>query len=357
MEKKKVALVGATGIAGQQFVPALENHPWYEITGLAASRRSAGKTYLEALKDEKTGAIQWWCEGFPSARLQEMTVQLADDLDPTRYDLVFTAIESAPARELEPKYAETTPVISTASAFRMEADVPILIPGVNSNHAELLTTQRKERGWKGFITPIPNCTTCGLAISLAPLHEAFGLDRVIMTSMQAVSGAGRSPGVLALDIIDNVVPFISGEEEKVQRETQKLLGTVTDGAASPADFVVSCTCTRVAVVDGHTETVFVSTKEPCDVEQAAAAMREFGKEIADLPSGPDRMIQVYDDPFRPQPRFDRDASNGMTTSVGRLRPDPVLGGIKYVLLSHNTKMGAAKGAVLVAEMLQQAGYF
>ena len=355
--KKKVAIVGATGIAGQQFIDALDNHPWYEITGLAASKRTAGRTYVEALRDQKTGALLWWGEGFPSAELQQMPVQLGDDLDASQYDLVFTAIESEPAKVLEPQYAATTPVISTASAFRMEDDVPILIPGVNSEHAKLLDAQRAKRGWKGFITPIPNCTTCGLAITLAPLHKAFGLTNVIMTSMQAISGAGRSPGVLGLDIVDNVVPFIFGEEEKVQRETQKLLGACGDDCVAPADFVVSCTCTRVAVRDGHTETVFVATEEPCDVDQAAAAMREFGKEIAELPSGPEQMIAVNDDPFRPQPRVDRDAGEGMTTTVGRLRPDPALGGLKYVLLSHNTKMGAAKGAVLVAEMLQQAGYF
>jgi len=354
--KKKVAIVGATGIAGQQFIPALQDHPWYEITGLAASARNAGKTYAKALRDEKTGALRWWCEGFPSTELQGMTVQLADDLDASQYDVVFTAIDTEPARELEPKYAQTTPVISTVSAFRMEPDVPMLIPGVNSDHLKLLDAQRANRGWKGFVTPIPNCTTCGLAITLAPLHRAFGLDKVIMTSMQAISGAGRSPGVLALDIIDNVIPFISGEEEKVQRETQKLLGTLGNGSVVPADFAVSCTCTRVAVLDGHTETVVVSTKEPCNVEQAAAAMRAFGKEIAKLPSGPEHLIHVHEDPFHPQPRVDREAGDGMTTTVGRLRPDSALGGVKYVLLSHNTKMGAAKGAVLVAELLQQNGY-
>ncbi|HJX68651.1 MAG TPA: aspartate-semialdehyde dehydrogenase, partial [Dehalococcoidia bacterium] len=250
-------------------------------------------------------------------------------------------------------------VISTASAFRYDEDVPILIPGINSEHAKLINVQRKARGWKGFIAPIPNCTTTGLAITLKPIYESFGVNAVIMTSMQALSGAGRSPGVIGLDILDNVIPFIAGEEEKVQRETQKILGKVAGNSVSPARFNVSCTCTRVNVREGHTESVFVSTQQACEVNDVARAMTEYrgSANEVELPSAPRHMIIVHEDPFRPQPRLDRDAEDGMATVVGRIRKDNVLkNGIKYLLVSHNTKMGAAKGAVLVAELLIRDGY-
>jgi aspartate-semialdehyde dehydrogenase len=271
---------------------------------------------------------------------------------------VFSAVESEPARELEPKYAKDVPVISTASAFRYEADVPILIPPVNPEHTALLNVQRRSRGWKGYVTPIPNCTTTGLAVTLKPLADAFGLKTVLMTSMQACSGAGRSPGVVALDIIDNVIPFISGEEEKVQRETAKILGRLQGDAIAPHTARVSCTCTRVGVLEGHTEAVYVGLGRPASIEEVRAALAGFGagSPVSKLPTAPAHWIAVQDDPFRPQPRLDRDAGGGMTTTVGRLRVDPVLeNGFKYMLVSHNPKMGAAKGAILVAELLREQG--
>lgn len=355
----RAAIVGATGIVGQQFVVALQGHPWIEMTTLAASERSAGKTYEQALRDAKTGSSRWYCEEEPPADVMHMPVVQAQGLDASKYDVIFTAIESDEARVLEPQLAKHAPVISTASAFRYDDDVPLLIPGVNNDHAALVKRQRQQRGWKGFILPIPNCTTTGLAISLKPIQERFGLDAVIMTSMQAISGAGRSPGVISLDILDNVIPFISGEEEKVQRETQKILGQYVGEGIAAADFKVSCTCTRVNVKDGHTEAVFAATRRPCSVEDVRQAMLDYADVLADkgLPSAPQRFIVVRDDPFRPQPRLDRDAEGGMATVVGRLRKDTVLeNGIKYMLVSHNTKMGAAKGAVLVAELLHKDGY-
>ena len=204
-------------------------------------------------------------------------MQNASEMDISGVDLIFSAIESDQAQILEPKFAVTKPVISTASAFRYEKDVPILIPGINSEQAALLKQQKKARGWKGFITPIPNCTTTGLAITLKPIYDAFGIRSVVMTSMQAMSGAGRSPGVLGLDILDNVIPYIANEEEKVQRETQKILGALAGGAIQPAQFAVSCTCTRVNVREGHTEAVFVSTEKDCQPEDVAQAMREFDR--------------------------------------------------------------------------------
>jgi aspartate-semialdehyde dehydrogenase len=355
----RAAIVGATGIVGQQFLVALNHHPWIKVEALAASERSAGRSYREAITDPNSGALRWFCDEPPTQEFMDMPVRNAADMEVSGVDIVFSAIESDQARVLEPKFAAEKAVISTASAFRYEDDVPILIPGINSGHAGLLEIQRRLRGWKGFITPIPNCTTSGLAITLKPIHELFGVRAVIMTSMQAMSGAGRSPGVRGLDILDNVIPYIPGEEEKVQRETQKILGLMERDAVRAAEFPVSCTCTRVNVREGHTESVFVSTRKPCEVDEIAQAMREFAGSAgeAELPSTPRHMILVHDDPFRPQPRLDRDAEDGMATVVGRIRKDAVLeNGIKYLLVSHNTKMGAAKGAVLVAELLMRDGY-
>jgi len=355
--KLRVAIVGATGIAGQQFVDALRDHRRLEIGVLAASERSAGRPYGEALRDAKTGALRWWCGGPPPAHVLDLPVVAGSRLEPCDVDLVFSAVEADVARELEPRWAAERPVVSTASAFRYEDDVPLLIPGVNLDHAPLLHAQRSRRGWKGFVVPIPNCTTTGLAIALKPLHVRFGVERVAVTSMQGISGAGRSPGVVALDIVDNVVPFIPGEEEKVARETRKILGALGEGAIVPAPCVVSATCTRAAVLEGHTEAVSVSLGAACSPADAAAVMREWTGGVEDLPSAPRRMITVHDDPFRPQPRLDRDADGGMTTSVGRLRPDELWPhGLRFVLVSHNTKMGAAKGAILLAEALDRDGY-
>ncbi len=344
---------------GQQFLVALKNHPWIEITALAASERSAGRSYKEAISDAQSGALRWFCQEPPAEEVMTMPVQNAAEMDISALDIVFSAVESDQAKILEPKFAREKAVISTASAFRYDEDVPILIPGINSEHTKLINVQRKARGWRGFITPIPNCTTAGLAITLKPIYESFGVNAVIMTSMQALSGAGRSPGVIGLDILDNVIPFIVGEEEKVQQETQKILGSFAGNTVNPARFNVSCTCTRVNVREGHTESVFVSTQKTCAVDEITRVLREYNGLVggAELPSAPRHMIIVHEDPFRPQPRLDRDAEDGMATVVGRIRKDNVLeNGIKYLLVSHNTKMGAAKGAVLVAELLIRDGY-
>jgi aspartate-semialdehyde dehydrogenase len=355
----KAGIVGATGIVGQQFIVALKDHPWIQIAALAASERSAGHSYKEAVTDAYSGALRWYCQEPPVEEVMTMPVHNAGEMDTSALDIVFSAIESDQARILEPRFARDKAVISTASAFRYDDDVPVLIPGVNSEHARLINVQKKARGWKGFITPIPNCTTTGLTITLKPIYELFGVNAVIMTSMQALSGAGRSPGVIGLDILDNVIPFIAGEEEKVQRETQKILGSFAGSSISPARFNVSCTCTRVNVREGHTESVFISTQKLCEVNDVVRAMREYSGSASEteLPSAPQHMIIVRDDPLRPQPRLDRDSEDGMATVVGRIRKDNVLkNGIKYLLVSHNTKMGAAKGAVLVAELLIRDGY-
>ena len=351
----KVAVIGATGAVGQEFIIALNKHRWFELTQVAASERSAGKKYIDAIRDPNSGILRWHNREEVPDYIKDVVVSRVDDIRPENFDLIFTALESDDAKIIEPKFAKTTPVISTAAAFRYEPDVPILIPGINDDHAELLNIQRKNRGWKGFIAPLPNCTTTGMAITLKPILDSFGIDRVFMTSMQALSGAGRSPGVIALDIMDNVIPYIPKEEEKVQVETKKILGYMNNGSVAPASLKVSCTCTRVPVLDGHTESVFVETKETVEAQDVKEEMVKFSKNvtITGLPSAPKDYIIVHDDPTRPQPRIDREVNDGMTTVVGRIRKDTAFDkGIKYMLLSHNEKMGSAKGAVLLAELLK-----
>jgi aspartate-semialdehyde dehydrogenase len=351
-EAFRVGVLGATGLAGQQVLAALERHPWFTVAAVGASETSAGKTLGEALRDP-SGSSRWFADGQPDAAILGLRCLRASDLLSQPVDLLFSAVSKEVAQQWEPKFAERIPVISTASAFRYEPDVPILLPGINDAHAEALHDQRRRRGWRGFIAPIPNCTTTGLAVSLKPLHDAFGVRTVMMTSMQAVSGAGREGGVLALDVIDNIIPFIPGEEEKVERETRKIIGHWNE----PAPFTVSCTCTRVNLQHGHFEAVFVGTERPADAASATAAMERFGVDgLKGLPSAPERLLRVDHDPFRPQPRRDRDAGGGMTVTVGRVRDEPALKGVKYVVLSHNTKLGAGKGAVLLAEWLTREGY-
>jgi aspartate-semialdehyde dehydrogenase len=358
MSRIPVAVVGATGLAGQQFLASLAGHPELEVLKLAASPRSAGKKYAEAVKDDK-GASKWFCSEPLAAEHASIVVEDSAKMTTDGVRLVFSAVEADVARELEPRCAEKVPVISTASAFRYEPDVPVFLPGVNWDHAALIDVQRKKRGWKGFVSPGPNCTTVGLAMTLRPLDVAFGVSRVIMTSMQALSGAGRSPGVSAMDILDNIIPYIPKEEEKVQSETLKILGKISGEAITPANMTVSCTCTRVNVLEGHTESVFVELRKKAGLDEVKAAWRELGADLAALKlhSAPKHLISVTDDPFRPQVRLDRDAEGGMSTVVGRLREDPALpNGVKYLLVSHNTRMGAARGAILVAEYLTKKGY-
>ncbi|MGI0034906.1 MAG: aspartate-semialdehyde dehydrogenase [Nitrososphaera sp.] len=351
----KVAVIGATGAVGQEFVVALNKHKWFELKQVAASERSAGKKYVDAIRDPNSGILRWHNREEVPEYVRDMVVSKVDDVRPDNFDLIFTALESDDAKIVEPRIAKTTPVISTAAAFRYETDVPVLIPGINDSHADLLDVQRKNRGWKGFIAPLPNCTTTGMAITLKPILDRFGIEKVFMTSMQAVSGAGRSPGVIALDIMDNVIPYIPKEEEKVQVETRKILGELNNGSITSALFRVSCTCTRVPVLDGHTESVFVETKSAAEADEVKKEMLKYSQNVSirNLPTAPKDYIIVHDDPTRPQPRIDREINDGMTTVVGRLRKDTAFdNGIKYVLLSHNEKMGSAKGAVLLAELLK-----
>jgi aspartate-semialdehyde dehydrogenase len=348
-----IAIVGATGIVGQQAIVCLTNHPWFKVTKLAASERSAGKKYRDALKDS-SGASKWWCPEEIPEDIAEIMVEDASQFDPTSVDMIFSTVDTSVAKELEPKFAKTTPVISTASAFRYEDDTPILIGGVNMEQAQLLDIQRKKRGWQGFIAPKSNCTISGLVVSLKPILDKFGVKQVIMVSQQAMSGAGRTPGLSAMDMTENVIPYIPGEEPKVEMEPQKILGKLVGEGIVPAPFGISATCTRVPVLDGHLVSAFVQTEKPCTPEEIKEVMTNFGKEFSalTLPSSPKHLIEVTDDPFRPQPRVDRERGGGMTVTVGRIRKDPLFqNGIKYVCLAHNTKLGAAKGALQTAEYL------
>ena len=355
--RRRVAVIGATGVAGQQFLVSLNRHPWFELTTLAASARSADKSYAEAITAEN-GQMRWACdEPLPEA-FRDAPVQDASRFDPESVDLVFSAVESDAARALEESYAPHVPVVSTSSAFRYEDDVPIVVPGVNHEHAVLVKRQQRERGWKGFVVPIPNCTTTGIAVALAPLARRFGVEAAIVTSMQALSGAGRSPGVNSLDILGNVIPFIPKEEEKVQTETSKILGTLEGDRIQPLELPVSAHCNRVNVRDGHMVCVSAGLREAATPQEVRDLLRSAGREFVDLglPSAPESMVHVTEDPFRPQPLQDRGLGDGMTTTVGRVREDPVLrNGVKLVVLSHNTKMGAAKGATLLAEYLVHRG--
>lgn len=356
--KIPVAVVGATGIAGQQVLAALSAHPTFEIAALAASERSAGRNFEDAITDASSGLRRWYVDSTePPAEALRLEVQDAKALRLDGIKLVFAAVESEAARELEALYARYVPTISTARPYRMEPDVPLLIPGVNLDHAALVSEQRRRRGWKGYIATLPNCTAIGLAITLKALDQAFGVDSVIVTTMQGISGAGRD--LPALDIVENIVPYIPREEERVVIETRKILGRFGEGCIGEHPVKVSATCTRASVLAGHTESVTASLKRAASIDEVAAAFERFGTDFTDLalPSSPQHMITVHRNPMRPQPRLDRDAERGMTTSVGRIRPDEVMpNGIKYVLVSHNSAMGAGRGAVLLAEYLERTGY-
>jgi aspartate-semialdehyde dehydrogenase len=347
MKKLEVGILGATGIVGQRLLSRLENHPWFEARWLGASERSQGKSYAQACS---------WRLREPMPRsAREITV---NECTPGKApQLVFSSLDSKIAGEVEEAFARAGHVVvSNSSNHRMDPDVPLLIPEVNPEHLALVRVQRKERKWKGMIVTNPNCTTVGLVVSLAPLEKAFGVRKVMMTSMQAVSGAGY-PGVPTLDILANVIPYISNEEEKVEQETQKLLGRLTDGHVELARLAVSAQCNRVMVEDGHTESISVALQSKASVEDLLDTWRKFRAlpQERGLPSAPKHPIVVREEIDRPQPKFDAMVEGGMATVIGRLRPCPVLQ-FKYTAFSHNTIRGAAGAALLNAELMKSEGY-
>ncbi len=342
--KYRVGILGATGTVGQRFCQLLENHPQFEITALAASDRSTGKPYAEACAWKLAGAMP---ENVKSIEVQPIE-------PPLDCEIVFSSLPSTVARETEEAFARAGyPVISNSSSYRMDEDVPLLIAEINADHLGLIKRQQEKRGFgKGFIVTNPNCAVTSFAPPIAALHRKFGVESAIVTTLQAISGAGY-PGVSSMDIMDNVLPYIAGEEPKVETEAQKILGRFSNGMIEKADFTVSAQCFRVPVLDGHTASVRVNLKETATLEDVIEAMSKFPS--LDLHSSPKQFIYVCDEPSRPQPRLDRDAGNGMTITVGRLFPDNIFD-YRFVTLSHNTVRGAAGSAILNAELLIDKGY-
>jgi len=345
--KISIGILGATGVVGQRFIQMLEQHPWFEVAWLAASDRSEGKTYSEAAR--------WRLKTPLPPAVGAMTVSPATPEGAPK--IIFAALDASIAAELEPRFAEAgCAVVSNSSALRMKEDVPLVIPEVNGGHVKLIDIQEWRKKSGGYVVTNPNCSAIGLVLALAPLHQRFGLETVMAVTMQAVSGAGY-PGVASLDILGNVIPFIKNEEEKMEEETRKLLGRLNGSRVIPGAFAMSAQCNRVAVEDGHTESVSIRLKSKAKPEEIIAAWNSYRSEPQELklPSAPERPVVYVDAKDRPQPRFDVDTGAGMTTVVGRLRPCGVLDW-KFTVLSHNTIRGAAGAAVLNAELLKAKGY-
>ncbi len=342
-----VCVLGATGAVGQKFIKLLEGHPWFEITEVAASERSAGRRYEEATAWKQTTAIP---ESVRSLEIRPCTPEL-------KSRVVFSGLDASVAGQIEEDLARAGYVVlSNSKNHRMDADVPLVIPEINSDHLGLIPIQRRKRGSKGYIVTNSNCSTMFLAMALGPLHKEFTVEKVLVTTMQAVSGAGY-PGVPSLDILGNVIPHIGGEEEKMEIETRKILGCFNGQSIDLADFSVSAQCNRVAVEDGHTESVSVKLGRETTVGQITALLDAFTgpPQHLKLPSAPERPILVMQAPDRPQPRFDVNLFNGMATLVGRIRPCSVLN-FKFTLLGHNTVRGAAGASILNAELLKAQGF-
>ncbi len=344
----EVGIIGVTGMVGQQYVKLLAEHPWFKPKVFIGGK-SAGKLYEEA--------VEWIGEYEPPKELMRKQVEPAEP-ERQKADLFFSCLPSEVAKELEAKYAAMYRVISDASAYRMEPDVPLIIPEVNPDHLELLREQKRRRRWKGFIVTGPNCTAAGLVMALKPLHDEFKLKKVIVATLQAVSGAGY-PGVSSLLIIDNVIPYIKKEEEKVAIESLKMLGTLENGKVKPANIMIAAMCHRVPVLDGHLESVYVETERPIKPEDAKEVLRSFkGKpQELKLPTAPENPIVVREEDDRPQPRKDRNAGNGMSTVVGRIRKGIDDYSLRFSLISHNTIRGAAGNAILTAELMYKLGYW
>lgn len=342
-----VTVLGATGSVGQRFVSLLDNHPWFKVVALAASDRSVGQSYAKACRWVLSEPMPAWA--------RDMTIVPAVP-DAINSKIVFSALPADMAKDLEPQFAKAGfAVCSNASSHRREADVPLLLPEVNADHIALVRQQRQNRGWSGAILTNPNCTSTGLTIALKALQDAFGLQKVFVVSMQALSGAGY-PGVASLDITDNVIPYIGGEEEKVEWEPRKMLGRLNNNNVTMANVKFSAHTNRVAVIDGHTVCASVELETAATPEQARQALSSYQAPTAarTLPSAPQPVILLRDEPDRPQPRLDRLTGSGMTTVVGRVRPDPLFH-LKFVVLSHNTIRGAAGGSIYNAELLVQEG--
>jgi aspartate-semialdehyde dehydrogenase len=342
-----VSVLAATGSVGQRFVQLLDNHPFFEVVALTGSDRSIGQPYVETCHWILPEPMPAWAHGMTVVPTTPAAVNAP---------LAFSALPASIAKEAEPEFARAgVKVCTNASAYRAEPDVPILLPEVNADHTGLVEIQRKKRGWSGFIVANSNCTSTGMTVALKALLDAFGLSVVFAVSLQALSGAGY-PGVPSMDIIDNVIPFIGGEEEKVEWEPRKMLGKVNGEEIELAPFAISAHTNRVAVSDGHTVCLTVELRERADLKHIAQALQEYRAPAisADLPSAPKPVIILRNEPDRPQPRLDRMTGGGMATIVGRLRADPIFD-LRMVVLSHNTIRGAAGGSIYNAELLVKQG--
>jgi aspartate-semialdehyde dehydrogenase len=345
--KTPVAVLGATGTVGQKLVRLLAEHPWFDLVAVAASSASAGRPYREVVRWRETSEL-------PSS-VGELTIQ--DCAPPLPGAIVFSALDAEVAGPIEQAFAKSGAyVVTNTRTHRMEPDVPLLIPEVNADHVELVRCQHESRKWSGGILANPNCSTAALALALAPLDRAFGIEQLFVSTMQAVSGAGY-PGVPSLDIVGNVIPYIGGEEEKIERETRKILGRMASGAVEPAAMKISAHSNRVAVVDGHMMAVSVSFRKRVAPADALGVLQEFRgpEEVAALPSSPNPPIEVDQRTDRPQPRLDLERGRGMAVTVGRVRPCPVLD-LRMVVLGHNTVRGAAGQGVQIAELLVDRGW-
>jgi aspartate-semialdehyde dehydrogenase len=340
MEKIKAGVLGATGNVGQRFIELLSKHPWFELTSLAASDKSAGKKYGDA--------ASWRLESKIPENVKDMKVV---PVDPKKVDadIVFSALPTELAKTVEPDFAKAGFVVaSNASALRMEKDIPLVIPEVNPEHLGLIDVQQDNRKWDGYVVTNPNCTTIMMAVTLRPLAK-FNIEKIYLASMQAISGAGYD-GVPSMAILDNVIPYIGQEEEKVETETKKLLGEFNGSEIIDAPFKVSASCNRVHVMDGHTEVVWVEMADNPSTDDVKQAFLDFDPGLSELPTEPTPVIEVKEEKDRPQPRMDRNIGGGMTVSVGRIRP-----GIRYICMGHNTIRGAAGASVLNAELLRKMG--
>ena len=347
MEKIKVGILGATGMVGQRFIQLLEDHPWFEISELAASERSAKKPYEEAVSG------RWKLETpIPSKAASMMVKECKPGLD---CKIVFSALDAGIAGSVEEDFAKAGYVVSSNSRnHRMDEDVPLLIPEVNAEHTAIIEHQRGKYNGKGYIVTNPNCSTIGLVLALAPLHKKYGIKKLVVTTLQALSGAGF-PGVPSLDILDNVIPFIGGEEGKMESESLKLLGTLKGGKFVYADIKISASCNRVSVKDGHLECVSIEMEKKPSIDELTLTLKDFNPlKGLNLPFSPPQPILVKEEENRPQPKYDRDLGKGMASIVGRVRECPVLD-YKFLILSHNTIRGAAGAAILNAEYLKVKG--
>lgn len=348
MSKLKVAVLGATGLVGQRFLAMLADHPYFDVVALVASERSAGKKYEEVVK--------WVLEVPLPDKFRDMTVLPPDPEKLPDVDLVFSALPSDVAQSIELEFVKKGyVVVSNASNNRLDPDVPLVVPEINADHLELAKVQKKTRGWPGLLIKNANCTTIILTLTLKPLHDYFRIRKIVVTTMQALSGAGiGADAVPGLAILDNIIPFIKKEEEKVQTETKKILGTLEGSEVKWADFKIIATTTRVPVIDGHLESVYIEFDSKVTEKDVEQAFENFNKENKisglGLPTAPEKPIVIRHEPDRPQPRLDRLEGKGMSVVVGRIRKVDE-NAIAYLVLGHNTIRGAAGNTILIAETM------